>query len=224
MLKKILVGLAAVILILVGVIATRPSEFSISRTATLPAPIDVVFAQVNDFHQWPAWSPWGKLDPNMKSTYTGAESGTGAVNSWTGNDQVGEGRMTIEESRPNEFVRIKLEFIKPFTVTNTSTFAFKAAQGGTEVTWTMSGHNNFVSKAFSLVMDMDKMIGKDFETGFANLKPVVEAEATKRAEAVRLAEEKAAAEKAAAEKAAAEKLAAEQAAAGIQPAVAQPTP
>ncbi|WP_338863848.1 SRPBCC family protein [Myxococcus stipitatus] len=216
MLKKILVGLAAVILILVGVIASRPSEFTIQRSATLPASADLVFAQVNDFHLWSAWSPWARLDPNVKMTFSGAESGTGAVYYWTGNDQVGEGRMTIEESRPTEFVRIKLEFIKPFTVTNTSTFTFKPVEGGTEVTWAMSGNNNFVSKAFSLLMDMDKLLGKDFESGLANMKTVVEAETKKRAEAeaARLAEEKAAAEKAAAE----------QAAAGTQPAVAQPTP
>jgi hypothetical protein len=224
MLKKILGGLAAAILLLVGFIATRPDAFTVQRSATLPVPADAAFAVVNDLHQWEGWSPWAKMDPQQKTTYSGAESGVGAVSAWTGNDQVGEGRMTIEESKPNELVRIKLEFIKPFAATNTTTFAFKPTEGGTEVTWAMSGTHNFISKAMCLVMDMDKMVGGDFEKGLASMKTVAEAEAKKRAEAeaARVAEAKAAEETAAAEAAAAAAAAA--APEGQPAAVAAPTP
>lgn len=219
MLKKILGVLAAAILVLVGVIATRPADFIIQRSAVLPVQPDVAFTVVNDFHHWNEWSPWSKLDPQQKTTYSGAESGTGAVYAWTGNDDVGEGRMTIEESKVNELVRIKLEFIKPFATTNTTTFAFKPAEGGTEVTWAMTGTHDFMGKAFSLFMDMDGMVGKDFEKGLASMKTAAETEAKKRAEAeaAHVAAEKAAAEKAAAEAAAA-------AAAEAAPVVAAPTP
>ena len=227
MLKKILGGLAAAILVLVAFIATRPADFTIQRGATLPVTPDVAFVLVNDFHRWNEWSPWDRLDPNQKTTHAGSESGTGAVYSWVGNDDVGEGRMTIEDSKVNELVRIKLEFIKPFAATNTTTFAFKPVEGGTEVTWVMSGTNDFIGKAFSVVMDMDEMVGKDFEKGLANMKTAAEAEAKKRAEAE--AARVAAAEKAAAEAAAAEAAAAAAAAAEGQPAegapvVAEPTP
>ncbi len=202
MLKKVLIGLAVVILALVGFIASRPSTFRIERSATVAAPAEVVFAQVNDFHKWGAWSPWDKLDPNQKRSFEGAESGQGAKYSWVGNDKVGEGRMTLEESKAGELVRIKLEFLKPWEATNTTTFSFKAAEGGTTVTWAMEGTNNFGSKAFSLVMDMDAMVGKDFENGWAAMKTVAEAEA-KRLEEERKVAEAEAAKKAAEEAAAA---------------------
>lgn len=225
MLKKLLGGLAAAILVLVGVIASRPADFKMQRSATLPVTPDVAFALVNDFHRWSEWSPWDKLDPNQKTTYSGAESGLGAIYTWSGNDEVGEGRMTIEESQANEFVRIKLEFIRPFESTNTTTFAFKPVEGGTEVTWGMSTTNNFMSKAFDLFMDMEAMLGKDFDKGLASMKVAAEAEARKRAEAeaARVAAEKAAAEKAAAEAAAAAAATEGTPAEGV-PAVAQPTP
>ncbi|MBJ6759698.1 SRPBCC family protein [Myxococcaceae bacterium JPH2] len=213
MLKKILLGLAAVILVFVGVVATRPANFSVSRTATLPGTPDIAFALVNDFHQWGQWSPWDKLDPNLKRTFSGAETGVGAAYAWTGNQQVGEGRMTIEESVADTSIRIKLEFLKPFVATNTSRFTFKPVPEGVSVTWSMEGENNFISKAFSLFFDMDKQIGGDFEKGLASLNTLAKAESLKRAE-----------EKAAAEKAAAEKAAAAQAPATGTPAVAAPTP
>jgi len=181
MLKKVLIGLAAVILTLVGVIAAQPSTYRVERSATIAAPAEVVFAQVNDFHKWGAWSPWDKLDPNQKVTFDGAESGQGAKYAWSGNDQVGEGRMTIEESKAGELVRIKLEFIRPWESTSPTTFTFKAVEGGTQVTWAMEGTNNFIGKAFSLFMNMDAMLGKDFDKGLASMKAVAEAEAAKKA-------------------------------------------
>ncbi|MBN1209890.1 MAG: SRPBCC family protein [Myxococcaceae bacterium] len=198
MLKKILLGLVAAIVAFAGFVSTRPSTFTVQRSATLQAPPDYAFALVNDFHQWEQWSPWSKLDPNQKATFDGPSSGVGAKFSWSGNDQVGEGRMTIEESKPNELVRIKLEFLKPWEATNTTTFAFQSTDnGGVSVTWKMEGNNDFMGKAFSLFMDMDGMVGKDFEKGLASMKEAAEARAKK------VAEEKALAEKAAAEAAAA---------------------
>lgn len=200
MFKKILLGLAVVLVALCGVIATRPSSFTVQRTATLKAPPDVAFALVNDFHHWGEWSPWDKLDPNQKRTFEGAIAGAGSSYGWSGNDQVGEGRMTIEESKANELVRIKLEFLKPWAATNSTTFAFTPAAEGVSVTWKMEGHNDFMGKAMSLFMDMDGMVGKDFENGLANMGKAAEAETQKRAEA--LAAQKAAAEAAAAQAAA----------------------
>src|SRR5262245_30033998 len=121
----ILIVVAVIVAALVVVVAMQPAEFRIVRTATFSAPPPAVFAQVNDFHNWPAWSPWEKLDPAMKRTHEGAPAGTGAIYSWVGNKQVGEGRMTLTESRPSDLVRIKLEFIKPFKATNTTEFTFK---------------------------------------------------------------------------------------------------
>jgi hypothetical protein len=115
------------------------------------------------------------MDTGMKKTFSGAPLGQGAVYSWAGNDKVGEGRMTIEKSDKPSLVSIKLEFLKPFAATNTATFSFAPAAEGTKVTWAMDGHNNFMSKAFQLFMDMDKMIGKDFEQGLAAMKAAAEA-------------------------------------------------
>jgi len=172
MLKKILLVLAALIVVFLVVVALQPAEYKVVRSATLPAAPTDAFALVNDFHKWEGWSPWAKLDPSQKTTYTGSAAGTGAVCSWVGNDKVGEGRMTILESRPAELVRIKLEFIKPFASVSDTSFTFKPEGQGTAVTWTMAGRNGFIEKAFCLFMNMDKMVGGDFERGLANLKSV----------------------------------------------------
>ena len=179
MLKKILIGVAALVVVLIVVISLQPATFKVERSATISAPAAVVFPFVNDLHRWPDWSPWEKMDPDMKRTHSGAASGVGAVYEWQGNDQVGEGRMTIEESRPNQYVGIKLEFIEPFAATNKVGFALAPADKGTTVTWTMDGHNDFMGKAMCLVMDMDAMVGGDFEKGLAALKTLAEAEAAK---------------------------------------------
>jgi uncharacterized protein YndB with AHSA1/START domain len=177
MLKKVLIGVAAVVVLFVVIVATRPATFHVERSTMVSAPPEAVFAQVNDFHAWPNWSPWEKMDPGLKRTYAGAPSGQGSVYEWAGNDKVGEGRMTIEKSDKPSLVSIKLEFLKPFAATNTATFAFTPAAEGTKVTWAMDGSNNFMSKAFQLFMDMDQMIGKDFEQGLASMKTVAEAAA-----------------------------------------------
>jgi uncharacterized protein YndB with AHSA1/START domain len=177
--RKILIGLVVVLAGLVVVIALQPSEFRVERTVTVAAPAPMVFAQVNDFHHWEAWNPWGKIDPAMKQAYAGAPAGVGAVYSWVGNHEVGEGRMTITESRPSELIRIRLDFLKPFSATSTAEFAFQPVGDQTAVTWSMIGTNNFVAKAIHLVLNMDRMIGGQFEIGLARLKANAEASARK---------------------------------------------
>jgi hypothetical protein len=179
MLVPILIALAALVVVFVVLVALRPSAFCISRSATISAPAPAVFAQVNDFHKWDAWSPWAKIDPAMKQTYEGAPAGTGAIYSWEGNNNVGSGRMTLTESRPNERIQIKLEFLRPFKATNSAEFTFKDQSNQTVITWSMSGRHNFVMKAFGLFMSMDKMVGGQFEKGLATMKSVVEGTADK---------------------------------------------
>jgi hypothetical protein len=159
---------------LIAVVATQPEDFSVTRSATIKAPAERVFAEVNDFHKWDTWSPWAKLDPNMKTTYAGPDSGQGASYAWAGNEEVGEGKMTMTESHPSQHVKIDLEFIKPFAAQNVTEFMFKPEGDATEVTWNMHGKNGFVGKAMCLVMSMDKMVGGDFEKGLAQLKTAVE--------------------------------------------------
>jgi len=174
---KVLVALVVVVVGLAIVIAMQPSEFRVSRTASVAAPAPLVFAQVNDFQRWPAWSPWAKIDPAMKQSYEGASSGAGAVYAWAGNHEVGEGRMTIVESRPSDLVRIKLEFFKPFAGVSTAEFTFKPEGQQTVVTWSMTGRTTFVTKAVHLFLNMDKMIGDNFESGLTRIKSLAEAEA-----------------------------------------------
>lgn len=180
MLKKILLGavaaIAAILLLLSIVVAMQPSEFHIARSAKMSAPAEKVFAQVNDFHKWDAWSPWVKMDPNAKSTFEGPAEGTGAIFRWAGNADIGEGSMTITESRPHELIRLRLDFLKPFEDTANVEFTFKPDGDQTNVTWSMDGKNNFFAKAVCLfLMDMDEMIGNKYEEGLASMKAIVEA-------------------------------------------------
>jgi hypothetical protein len=175
MLKWILGAVGAVIVVFLIVVALQPSDFKVERSATLRAPAPAAFAQVNDFQNWQAWSPWEKVDPQIKRQYEGPKAGMGAVYAWQGNKDVGEGRMTITDSKPAELVRIKLEFFEPFAANNTAEFSFKpAGPDSTAVTWTMTGQNNFLSKAICMFMDMDKMVGGMFEQGLAQMKTTVE--------------------------------------------------
>ena len=170
----VLIGIAALILLLVVVVSLRPAAFAITRTATMAAPPSAVFAEVNDFHKWDAWSPWAKLDPAMTQTYDGSSAGVGAGYAWKGNSKAGQGRMTITDSAPDRLIRISLEFLKPMKATNLTEFAFAPEGGGTKVTWTMSGTTGFAGKLFGLLLNLDTMVGKDFEKGLASMKGVVE--------------------------------------------------
>jgi len=180
MLKKILIGIPVVIILFLIVVAMQPSEYRVVRSLTMAAPPETVFPHVNELKQWAAWNPWEKIDPNMKLTYDGPASGTGASYSWVGNSEVGEGKMTITDSRTNESVKLKLEFFKPMAGVSDAELTFRPQGNQTEVTWSMSGENNFVGKAFCLFMNMDKMIGGNFEKGLADLKAIVESGAAKK--------------------------------------------
>lgn len=169
MLNIALIAIAVVVVLFIVIVATRPSDFRVTRTGRINAPADVVFANVNTLRNWEAWSPWAKMDPNAKSTYSGPEAGPGSSMTWSGNNKVGEGRMTIMDIKPNEVIHIQLEFLRPMKATNLTEFLFKADGSQTTVTWSMSGKNNFVGKAFHMIVNCDKMIGRDFEKGLANL-------------------------------------------------------
>jgi len=162
--------LGAILVLILVVAATKPDSFRVARETVIVASPDRVFPLVNDFHEWPSWSPWEKMDPAMTKTHTGAAHGKGAVYSWKGNSKVGEGRMEITDSVAPSKIRIKLDFLKPFEAHNTAEFSLEAQGGNTKVTWAMTGAQPFMFKVMSVFMNMDRMIGKDFETGLANLK------------------------------------------------------
>lgn len=176
MIKKILIALVVLIAAFAVFVSMQPSTFRIERSASMPAPPDVVFGLVNDFHKWEAWSPWAKLDPNAKNSFEGPNAGAGAIFKWSGNAEVGEGSMTLTESLPNQKIQIRLDFVKPFKDTSIAEFTFKPEGNQTVVTWSMFGENNFISKAFCLFMDMDKMVGGQFEQGLAAMKAAAEAQ------------------------------------------------
>jgi carbon monoxide dehydrogenase subunit G len=176
MLLYSLLALGAIVLVFLGVVAMQPDDFRVTRSTKISAPPPAVFAQVNDFHNWEAWNPWGKIDPAMKQTYEGAPSGVASIYTWIGNAEVGEGRMSITDSHPSDLIRVKLEFMKPFAATHTAEFTFKPEGEQTAVTWSMAGKKNFVSKGIGLFMSMDKMIGDQFDKGLADMKSIVEAQ------------------------------------------------
>ena len=173
----VLAVIAVILILFLIVVALQPSKFRVERKATIAAPPDVVFDHVNSFHKWNDWSPWAKLDPNAKDSYDGPEAGVGAKFAWDGNKQVGQGRMTIMESRPSKLIRIKLEFLKPFSCTNMAEFTLEPQGNQTLITWAMTGEKNFMSKAFCMFMNMDKMVGSDFEKGLASMKSLAEGQA-----------------------------------------------
>ncbi len=167
----VLVVVVAVILILA---AMKPDSFRMERKTIVKADPGRVFPCINDFHNWAAWSPFEKLDPNMQKTFSGAGSGKGAVYEWNGNSKAGTGRMEILESSAPNKITIKLDFLKPFEGHNTSEFTMSPKGDSTEVTWAMSGHSPFMAKIMHVFVSMDQLMGKDFESGLANLKVVAE--------------------------------------------------
>jgi uncharacterized protein YndB with AHSA1/START domain len=174
MLKKILIAAAAALAVLLLAVATRPATFRVERSLVVKAPPDKVYGELADFHRWEGWSPWAKLDPQMKTTYQGAEGLVGASYDWQGNDKVGQGRMTITAAAPPRQLVIRLEFLAPWKSTNQTTFDLAEAPGGTRVAWSMEGRYDFMGKAMSLFMNMDKVVGGDFERGLAALGRVAE--------------------------------------------------
>lgn len=176
MLKKFILAVIfaflAIPLVVVVVAATRPATYLVQRSITVAAPPEAVYAEVVDFRRWERWSPWARLDPSQKTTVAG--EGVGAVYTWSGNDKVGAGRMTIVEAVPGSRVGIKLEFLRPFESTSETSFLVVPEGAGSRLSWTMKGTNGYVARAMSIFIDMDKMIGPDFEKGLASLKAEVE--------------------------------------------------
>jgi hypothetical protein len=169
------IGVAVFLVAFIAFIASRPTDYRVERSATVNASPDTVFAIINDLHQWGLWSPYDGRDPNMKKTYSGPDAGPGAGYAWNGNKDVGEGKLTIVSCKPGELVTMKLEFTRPFVCTNEVNFKIQPVAGGSRVSWIMDGKNNFMSKTAGLFINMDKMIGTDFEKGLENLGRVVQA-------------------------------------------------
>lgn len=168
----VLVLIALVVGALVRALS-MPGTFRYERRTTINAPPEKIFPLINDFHRWPVWSPWEKLDPDMQRTYSGAPSGLGAVYNWDGK-KAGAGRMEITDSSPSNRIIVKLDFTKPMTAHNTTEFVLEPSGAGTNVIWSMYGPNPLMSKVMGLMINMDKMIGKDFEAGLANMKVAAE--------------------------------------------------
>jgi uncharacterized protein YndB with AHSA1/START domain len=173
MAKKIAIGLALLVALLLVVIALQPAEFAIERSAQIAAPPAAVYPHIASLRAMDAWSPWVKMDPKVRITHEGPESGVGAIESWTG-PQIGSGRMTITSAKPDEEVEIALDFFEPMPAHNRALFTLASEGGGTRVTWRMEGTNSFSGKAASLVMDMEQMVGDTFERGLAELKKLAE--------------------------------------------------
>jgi uncharacterized protein YndB with AHSA1/START domain len=167
----------AIVSAFIAYVSLRPDTFCITRSATIDAPPERVYPEINDLHNWERWSPWARLDPNQVVTYDGSPLGAGAVMSWAGDRRVGVGKMKIVESSQNERIRIKLAFEKPMKAVNDAQFDLRPlGENKTEVVWTMSGRNEFMGKAMHVFMNMDKMVGGQFEQGLANLKALIDAQ------------------------------------------------
>jgi uncharacterized protein YndB with AHSA1/START domain len=180
MMIRFAIGAVVLVGVLLTLVGTRPSRFKVARSITIDAPPEAVFAEVNDFHHWKAWNPWAAMDPAMRETYEGASAGVGAVYRWSGDARVGEGRMRISESQPGQLIRIDLQFLRPLRGTSTAEFRFEPEAGRTRVTWAMTGENGLIAKVVHLIMNMDRMVGGQFERGLAGLKAGVEATAAAR--------------------------------------------
>jgi len=170
MIKKIAIAVVVLLGALLIYAATQPDTFRIQRAATIKAPPERIFAVLNDFLRWESWSPWEKKDPAMKRTFSAVTSGKGAMYAWEGNRDVGQGRMEIAESVAPSKVAIKLDFVKPFEAHNIVEFTLEPKGDSTHVTWAMQGPMPYISKLITVFVNMDSMVGKDFEAGLANLK------------------------------------------------------
>ena len=174
MFKTVLIVVVVLIAAILVYAATMPDDFRVQRTTSIKASPEKIFALINDLHRWDSWSPWEKMDPAMQRTFSGATAGKGAVYAWQGNSKVGEGRMEIADASPPSRVMIKLDFIKPIEGHNTAEFTLDPKDDSTNVTWSMYGPSAYIAKVIGVFASMDKMIGKDFETGLANMKALAE--------------------------------------------------
>lgn len=172
-LKKIAIVVVGLVLAVLAFATTKPSTLHVERSTVIQAPPDAIRPLINDFHNWTSWSPYEKRDPALKRTFRGTPAGKGAVYEWNGNSEVGSGRMEILDTTPSS-TRIKLDFIEPFEGHNTAEFSLEPAGNATTVRWSIDGPNTYLSKVMCVFIDMDQMIGKDFEAGLANMKAVSE--------------------------------------------------
>lgn len=150
------------------------NTYTVERSTTIKVPAKPIYAQISDFHRWTAWSPWEDLDPDLRRTYSGPDSGPGAIYAWSGNRKAGEGRMEITEAVEPSRVRVALDFLKPFKSSNITTFDLRPEGEATRVIWTMTGPMTLMTRMMGIFKSMDKMIGPDFEKGLARLKAVME--------------------------------------------------
>lgn len=179
MVAKILIGVVAVLFIFIAVVATRPTAYHVERKLEVAAPADSVFGVLNDLHRFSGClvffgSPFETRDPNMQKAFAGPAAGVGQSYAWSGNKEVGKGKVTIEESVPGQKVGMKLEFVEPMQSTAAFGLTLAGTPTGSSVTWSMDGNHNFLGKAFGLFMDMDKMLGADLEMGLAQVKTLAE--------------------------------------------------
>lgn len=174
MLPIIAVAVVGAVGTVLGLASRKPDTFEVERSETIEAPPEKIMALLEDFHRWGEWSPWEKLDPDMKRTFSGAPKGTGAAYAWQGNSKAGAGRMEIIESSPLH-VKIKLDFTKPFEAHNVVEMRLEPRGSATNVTWSMHGPATFITKIFMVFMNMDKMVGKDFAKGFENMRAATRA-------------------------------------------------
>jgi uncharacterized protein YndB with AHSA1/START domain len=172
------VTIAVVVLVIIGIIlaiaAAKPNNFAVQRSTRIDAPPARIYPHIADFHRWAEWSPFERMDPAMKKTYSGAASGPGSAYEWEGNSKVGQGRMEITEASPPDTVTVKLDFLKPFEAHNMAKFTLVPVGSSTDVTWRMFGPSPFVTKVMGVFFNMEKMVGKDFERGLSSLKSVAE--------------------------------------------------
>lgn len=175
--KRIILTVALVVAVAVcGVLVyavTLPDSFRVTRSATIDAPPEAVYPLIADFRNWTRWSPWEHRDPQLERTYSGAPSGKGAVYQWVGKSDVGEGRMEITETSEPSNVRLSLDFVRPFEAHNTVEFGLVPDGEATRVTWSMDGHTPYLAKVIHVFVDMDAMVGTDFEKGLAAMKDAV---------------------------------------------------
>ena len=174
MLKKIAIVVVILVLVVLGLVASQPDSYSVTRTIAIKAPPEKIMPLISDFHNWPQWSPWEKLDPNLKRTFSGAPKDVGAVYAWEGNKDVGSGRMEITSLVPSSKVGIKLDFFTPMASTSQTDFVLEPQGEMTTVSWTMSGKSGFATKLMTVFTSLDKMIGPDFEKGLSQMKAVAE--------------------------------------------------
>lgn len=172
MIKSLLIGIFAIIIAFVGYVALQPPISTIQRSAVIAAPAAQIYPHVNSPRKWDAWSPWAKLDPNAKTEFEGPEAGVGAIFRWSGNEQIGEGAMAVVESKPDEAVKYRMDFVKPFASVSYADFKFEPEGAGTRVTWSMTGERPFLARAMCILFNADAQIGEMFEKGLANLATV----------------------------------------------------